>query len=61
MFPPIDPINIVLGLAFFLVVFMLMREIFCWYWKINRIVDLLEKLVEQKTGQKEDAPKTPIQ
>jgi hypothetical protein len=24
------------------VVMLLLREVYCWYWKINRIVDLLE-------------------
>ncbi len=27
--------------------FLLCREILCWYWKINRIEDLLQQLVTQ--------------
>jgi len=23
--------------------FLVLRELFCWYWKVNRIVDLLEE------------------
>ncbi|MDD5034034.1 MAG: hypothetical protein PHE55_04685 [Methylococcaceae bacterium] len=34
-----------------IVVFLLIREIVCWYWKINRIVLLLES-IEQKLGGK---------
>ena len=25
------------------VLFFILREVFCWYWKINRIVELLEQ------------------
>ena len=27
-----------------LVVFLIIRELVCWYWKINRIVELLEEI-----------------
>lgn len=30
---------LVIGLA----LFFLMREVYCWYFKLNKIVDLLEK------------------
>lgn len=29
-----------------LLVFLLVREIFCWYWKINQRVSLLEQSLE---------------
>ena len=29
--------------AICVVIFLLLRLFFCWYWKINRRVDLLEK------------------
>lgn len=39
----IDPITTVL---FLIVVFFVFREIFTWYWKINKIVHLLKKIEE---------------
>ena len=33
-------------------IFPLIREILCWYWKINRVVDLLEK-IEENTRSKD--------
>lgn len=41
------------GSAFFAVLLLLLlffiigRELVCWYWKINRQVELLEKIHEQ--------------
>lgn len=29
--------------AICVVIFLILRVFFCWYWKINRRVDLLEK------------------
>ncbi len=34
------------------VIFLICREIVCWYWKINRIVGLLES-IESKLGGEE--------
>lgn len=28
-----------------LVIFLICREVVCWYWKINRSVDLMEKIL----------------
>jgi hypothetical protein len=28
--------------------FFIGRELMCWYWKVNEIVELLKELVEQK-------------
>jgi len=39
-----DNSNVVIALIVLFVVFMVCREIFCWYWKINRIVAALEKI-----------------
>jgi len=25
-------------------IFMVLRELFCWYWKINRIMEVLEEI-----------------
>lgn len=35
---------ILLGLVILLFVFLLFREILCWYWKINGIVDILNSI-----------------
>jgi hypothetical protein len=29
------------------VIFLLLREVWCWYWKLNRIVDLLTDIRNQ--------------
>jgi hypothetical protein len=37
----------VIGLALIaslLVIFLIGRQIVCWYWKINRIIELLESI-----------------
>lgn len=36
---------VVLGVLFLF--FLIGRELVCWYWKINRTVELLEKIYEQ--------------
>lgn len=37
----------------FLFLFIVLREVMCWYWKINKIIDLLtnisEKMKDTKT------------
>jgi len=32
------------------VVFILVREFMCWYWKLNRIVELLESIDKKLNG-----------
>jgi hypothetical protein len=39
-------IGIVAGLAILLIVFLICRAIVLWYWKIDRVVDLLERIEE---------------
>lgn len=34
----------IIALLFYLLLFLLFREVVCWYFKINRIVSLLEEL-----------------
>lgn len=52
--------NILTWLVVTVVVFLVIREILTWYWKINRIVDLLEKIEENtrpfKTPQENSVP-----
>ncbi|NLA92456.1 MAG: hypothetical protein GX842_03310 [Spirochaetales bacterium] len=36
-----------LGLAITIILFLILRQVFCWYWKINRMVSLLQS-IEQK-------------
>jgi hypothetical protein len=37
----------------FAVVFLLLREFWLWYWKLNRIVELMEKLSQTSDAQKD--------
>lgn len=39
-----DPSSVFLILFFTIVLFLVIREVVTWYWKINRIVDLLENI-----------------
>jgi hypothetical protein len=34
----------VVTVAIVIVVFLVFREVVCWYWKINRVVELLETI-----------------
>jgi len=36
-------ISSLIGLLIVLVVFLICREVVCWYWKLNKIVELLEE------------------
>lgn len=46
--PSYDPIGALIAAAIIVaVVFLLCREILCWYWKINRVVGILEKIEDQ--------------
>jgi hypothetical protein len=43
-------IGILVGVIF---IFLICREIVCWYWKINRLVDLIEEqndLIKRQMG-----------
>ena len=42
--------NLALILIFAVGLFLALREVFCWYYKINKIVNILEK--NQKTHEK---------
>lgn len=35
----------IIVIAVVMAVFLVCREIFCWYWKMNRTVELLEKIL----------------
>jgi len=47
-----DIISIVIGVALLIVLFLLLREFWCWYWKISKIVDLLEDIKENTSHKK---------
>ncbi len=52
-----DLAGVLIGLAVIFVVFLICRELVCWYWKVNRQVELLEKIHEQlKTNKSENVP-----
>ena len=37
-------ISLMIGLGMFFVLFLVLRELFCWYWKINEMVKLLSEI-----------------
>lgn len=37
---------VIMGIFFAIVIWIGLREVMTWYWKINRIVALLEKIEE---------------
>lgn len=45
-FSNIGMIDIFFVMFFILAGFVLIRELITWYWKINRIIELLEKIEE---------------
>ena len=45
-FMPKDDGTILVWFFVALLIFLLVREIFCWYWKINQRVSLLEQSLE---------------
>jgi hypothetical protein len=39
-----SPQNIVIWVCLLILIFLALRELATWYWKINKIVNLLEKI-----------------
>ena len=37
-----------------LVIFFISRELVCWYWKLNKIINLLEQIIENTKKEKEE-------
>ena len=37
-------VDAVIALVILVVIFLVFRELVCWYWKINRMVELLENI-----------------
>ncbi len=44
-----DPISFLIVLGILVALFLIFRELVTWYWKINKIVDILER-IEKNTG-----------
>lgn len=42
-----DLYALLIALIITILVFFLFRELFCWYWKINRIVELQENILKE--------------
>ena len=59
-----ESVSLVGALFFFgftFLIFLLLREVWCWYWKINKVVslqmetnELLRTLVKNQRGDKQD-------
>ncbi len=50
-------VEVLISLVISIIIFLVCREIFCWYWKINQRVELLKaikSLLEQQA--KADSP-----
>jgi hypothetical protein len=43
---------LIVVLCITILVFIVCREIVCWYWKLNRIVELLEQIAAQSGKEK---------
>ncbi len=52
--PAIVQMLLVYG-ALFLLIALLVREFWCWYWKINRIIELLEYIAAEKQAPPREA------
>ena len=57
--------GVIIGLVVLILVFIICREIFCWYWKINEITDLLrsinDKLSEESFKNQNTVEKTAVE
>ncbi len=42
-------VYIIIGVLLLMLAFLALREFFCWYWKINKIVGLLEDIKKNTT------------
>lgn len=56
----ISLLDVLVAFAYVAIFFFIIREVIMWYWKINKIIDLLEKIEENtrpvgKKLQKEDS------
>lgn len=49
----------IFGLVVLFIIMLLFRELACWYWKINKIVKLLEK-IEKNTNKNEIVQETEV-
>jgi len=48
-------INLLIGIAITIAIFLIFRALVLWYWKIDKIVKLLEEIVSHlKSKQKEE-------
>lgn len=46
-------INLIVSIFVVIIIFLLLREFWCWYFKINKITQLIgEQLAEQKKSNK---------
>ena len=37
-------VDAIIALVIVVVIFLVFREVVCWYWKINRMVELLDSI-----------------
>lgn len=44
-----------IGFALLAVLFLVLRELVLWYWRVNRVVELLES-IDRKLGERPGTP-----
>ena len=54
-----DPISFLIVLGILVALFLIFRELVAWYWKINKIVDILER-IEKNTGLKKEGERVTV-
>lgn len=47
-----ETVSTIILIAIIVVVFLLLREFWCWYFKINKVVSLLEQIANNTAEQK---------
>jgi hypothetical protein len=40
--------NLFVGIIIIIIIFLITREFWCWYFKINKVADLLEQQLEEQ-------------
>ena len=51
-------VGILVASFFAFIIFLILRELMCWYWKINKIVTILENIQSSLIVSKNKAEKT---
>ena len=61
LFGHVEVIDILLALGALFLFFLIVREFWTWYWKLNKIVSLLEDIKENTTSENKKTQPPPDQ